>query len=108
MIEDERDPAWKAKLKYGRLKTPYSHFTGLAEGVVSELSGGFSCPPGKALMGMKMWALSPEKALDLLQTVAKDIGFVIDGKTYLYDTEPTEPPSDHPRGYDIQFTPFEE
>ncbi len=34
---------WELKLKYGESKTPYIHFTTLADGVVGELTKGFEC-----------------------------------------------------------------
>jgi hypothetical protein len=55
---------WKLDLRYGRRTTPYSHYTGIAEGEVGEL-------------------------------------------VQIYATDPAEPPGENPRGYDIQFTPFE-
>jgi hypothetical protein len=42
---------WKLKLKFGKLKTPFRHYSVIAEGVVGELKDGFSCRPGSAFMG---------------------------------------------------------
>lgn len=98
---------WKLDLRYGRRTTPYSHYTGFAEGEVGELAHGFSCRPGPAIMGMKMWASSTEVAADLIRAIGDQFGFTATGRVHIYDTEPTEPPGEYPGGYDIQFTLFE-
>ena len=98
---------WRLDLRYGRRRTPYSHYTGIAEGEVGELSDGFSCRPGPAFMGMKMWASSTEEATDMVHVIGAQIGFTTTGRIQIYRTEPAEPPGENPRGYDIQFTPFE-
>jgi hypothetical protein len=103
---DRPDRIWKLKLRYGRLKTPYRHYTVIAEGVVGELAQGFSCPAGDAFMGMKTWASSPDEAMDMIHVIGKEIGFTVTGRMYLYDTEPSQPPRATPHGYDIAFTPF--
>jgi hypothetical protein len=52
--QDQADKDWKLKLRYGKLKTQYKHFTALAEGIVEgELRHGYECPPGNAWMGIK-------------------------------------------------------
>ena len=104
---DDDDKHWKLKLRYGRLTTPYNHYTVLAEGVVAELAEGFSCPPGSAWMAMKTWASSPDESADMIRVIGKEIGFTVTGKTHVYDTEPVQPPKDDPYGYDIKFTPFD-
>lgn len=104
MANDEKD--WKLKLRYGKLHTPYKHFTVLAEGVVGDLEEGFSCPPGNAVMGMKVWASSADEAGELIQNIGEDIGFAVDGRIEIYESEPMEPPTEDPYGYDINFTPF--
>jgi len=103
---DTPDRDWKLKLRYGQLKTPYRHYTGIAEGKVGELKQGFSCPPGSAFMGMKMWAASSDEASDMMQAIGRDIGFTVTGRIQIYETEPAEPPGENPRGYDIGFKPF--
>ncbi|MEO6540793.1 MAG: hypothetical protein ABIN74_07390 [Ferruginibacter sp.] len=105
MEENEKD--WKLKLRYGKLKTPYKHFTILAEGEVDELDGGFECPKGNAFMGMKIWAKSIEGSSDVYQSIAEQIGFKITGNLDIFDSAPEQPPSENPSGYDINFTPFQ-
>jgi hypothetical protein len=97
---------WKLKLRFGKIKTPYKHFTVIAEGTAREEMKDFSCPPGKAFMAMKTWSSSPDESGHMAQVIGEQIGFDVTGKVEIYETEPTQPPSEHPRGYDIQFTPF--
>jgi hypothetical protein len=104
MGELEKD--WKLKLKYGKLATPYKHFTIIAPGEVNELSGGFECPKGNAFMGMKIWAESFEQAADVFQSIGNQIGFKTTGDLELFESDPIEPPDENPFGYDIKFTPF--
>ena len=104
---ESEDKNWKLKLRYGKLKTPFQHFTLIVEGtVVERLSEGFSCPRGSAFMGMKVWATSSEEACDMIQGIAEHIGFEVTGKISVFETEPTSPPRENPHGYDIKFTPF--
>ena len=97
---------WKLKLRYGKLITPYIHYTVIAEGIVDDLLEGFECPKGNAFMGMKIWAESFEESVDVFQSIGGQIGFRIIGKLQIYESEPKEPPGENPLGYDIKFTPF--
>ena len=99
---------WKLKLRYGKIKTAYQHFTVLAEGKIEQPLEDFDCPVGNVIMGMKVWASSSDEAIDMIQVIGEDIGFKTTGRVYIYDTEPTLPPQNKPHGYDIQFTPFNE
>jgi len=47
------DKNWKLKLRFGLLRTPYKHFTVVAEGVAGHLVDGYSCPPASACLAMK-------------------------------------------------------
>ena len=69
MEENEKD--WRLKLRYGKLETPYKHFTVIAEGEVDELKDGFECPEGSAFMAMKIWAESHEESFDVYQSIAE-------------------------------------
>jgi hypothetical protein len=104
MENSEKD--WKLKLRYGKMQTPYNHFTVIAEGIVEKLEEGFECPPGNAFMGMKVWASSTGEASDMIKVIGKQIGFEVNGSIQVYDTEPEQPPGENPHGYDIKFTPF--
>jgi len=105
---DDSTKDWKLKLRYGKLKTDYKHFTVLADGVVGDLQDGFECRPGRAWMAMKTWALDGDQSADMLQVIGKQVGFSVDGKIMIYDTDPEEPPGDKPYGYGIGFTPYDE
>jgi hypothetical protein len=107
MAESANETDWKLKLRYGRLKTPYAHFTAIAEGVMRSAANPFECPEGSAFMGMKAWASSSGEAADMVSVIGKDIGFEVTGDVQIYDTEPEQPPRENPHGYDIKFTPFE-
>jgi hypothetical protein len=97
---------WKLKLRYGQLKTSFKHFTVIADGVVGELEEGFECRPGKAYMGMKTWAADTGESANMIKVIGEQIGFTVVGKIEVFETEPTEPPSENPHGYDIKFTPY--
>jgi len=104
--QDQYSSDWKLKLRYGKLHTPYKHFTAFAEGRMEKESSAFECPLGPAWMAMKMWATDADESGDMIQVIGGQIGFTVTGKIEIYDTEPTQPPRDKPFGYDISFTPF--
>jgi hypothetical protein len=106
MSDDPKD--WKRKLRYGKVKTEFKHFTALADGVVGNLTSGFECRPGRAWMAMKTWAIDADESADMIQVIGREIGFKVDGRIQIYSTEPTQPPSDKLHGYDIKFTPYDE
>lgn len=106
MNNPEKD--WRLKLRFGKIQTPYQHFTVIAEGVAREEMQDFLCPPGQAFMAMKTWASSPDESGHMVQVIAEQIGFDVTGRIEIYETEPAQPPREHPYGYDIQFTPFQE
>ena len=53
MSSEQPEKDWKLKLRYGKLATPYQHYTAIAEGVVGQLADGFVCRPGSAFIAMK-------------------------------------------------------
>ena len=106
MNTDEPEKDWKLRLRYGRLETPYRHYTVIAEGVVSEEIADLQCPAGKAFMAMKAWAASADESADMIQAVGEQMGFTVTGRIHIYQTEPTRPPGPDPFGYDVNFTPF--
>ena len=99
---------WRQKLKDGRIQTPFNHYSLLADGIAEDLASGFECPPGRAWMSLKVWAPSEEAAVDMVQAIGNKIGFELDGKIMLYETEPDEPPAERPFAYSIDFTPYNE
>jgi hypothetical protein len=107
MDDENQSKNWKLKLRYGKLKTPFQHFTLLADGVVGDLIEGFSCRPGRAIMGMKIWALSEEESFDVIRAIGEQIGFTVTGRVLLYQTAPDSPPRENPHAYGITFTPYD-
>ena len=103
----QQEQDWKSKLRFGKLTTPYEHYTVIAEGVVGELAEGYSCRAGSAFMSMKTWASSPEEATDMVLAIGSHIGFRISGEIHVFESNPSKPPGDRPLGYDIQFKPFD-
>jgi hypothetical protein len=100
---------WKLKLRYGKLKTPFQHFTVLVDGLLAQQS-----TSSRAIMGVRIWAQDAEAAEEIVRDYATRVGFKPDGKSWVYDTEPEEPPSDQPSVYGCVFerysgeTPAEE
>jgi hypothetical protein len=107
MDSEEQLKDWKLKLRYGKMKTPFHHYTVIAEGLVEKLEHGFECRQGPAFMGMKTWATSSEESADMITAIGKDIGFKVTGRIQIYETEPSEPPCEKPYGYNINFTSFD-
>jgi len=97
---------WKLKLRYGKLKTEFSHYTVIADGEVMEANSDFESVLGPAMMGIKVWATDSQEAADLTFYVAEQVGFKPTGDMKVYDTEAQEPPGENPRGYDINFTAY--
>lgn len=106
MTEFDARPNWKLDLRYGRLSTPFRHFTLIADGVVGELQAGFTCPAGPAVMAMKVWASDAAEAGDMVVAIGRQIGFSVTGKLEVYETEAEQPPGPNPHGYAIGFTPY--
>jgi hypothetical protein len=98
---------WKLKLRYGRAKTQFRHFTVLADGDVTEANADLKTQVGPAFFGMSVWASDSDEAIDMAQVIGKHLGFACTRNIYVYDTEPAEPPGDEPRGYNLNFTPYE-
>ncbi|XVJ64613.1 MAG: hypothetical protein HEQ40_05900 [Lacibacter sp.] len=97
---------WKLKLRYGKIKTPYQHFTVIANGTAKDVDIDFNCADGNAFMGMKVWASSENEAAELVEVIGKQIGFTVTGNIEIYNSEPLEPPKENPFGYHIRFTPY--
>ena len=71
---------WFLKLKYGKIKTPFHHYTVLldvfAEKEVTDYNSNV-CPEGNAWMGVKVWANDADEAADIACTFARSIGLEI-------------------------------
>jgi hypothetical protein len=107
-MSDKPDRDWKLKLRYGKLATPYRHFTLLADGLIRESNENNGCPAGPAFMAMKAWASSADEAVEMIGFIGPELGFAVTGRIQVYDTDPAQPPRDEPFGYDINFTPYAE
>lgn len=99
---------WKVKLRYGKISTLFQHFSVIAEGHVVDLSAGFASSTGRAFMGMKAWATDADEAMDMIRTIAPRVGFQVEGKIYVYETEAEEPPRETPHGYSLKFTRYDD
>jgi hypothetical protein len=66
---------WKLKLRYGKLTTPYKHYTLIAPVVINEYIDDFAAKPGTAYIGMKVWATDSNEAVDLLESIGNQTGF---------------------------------
>lgn len=98
---------WKLNLRYGKTSTPYKHYTVVADGEVLEVLEGFEHSPGKAWMGMKVWATDQDEAANMVKVIGREVGFKVTGRILIYDTDPKQPPGDKPHGYDINFSSYE-
>jgi len=106
MAIEESTSDWKLKLRYGKIRTPFKHFTAIADGEVEALVDGFSCPAGPAIMAIKTWSSGPDETADMVVAIGRQIGFSANGKIEIYETEPEQPPGQNPHGYSIHFTPY--
>ena len=97
---------WRLKLRYGQLKTPFTHCTVIARGRIVAPHPEFNTTVGNAYMGMKVWASSYDEAADMTAVIGKELGFIVRGKIEVFNTAPEQPPRDKPHGYSINFTPF--
>lgn len=99
---------WRLRLRLGKDKTRFLHYTVLLDGSVTQETS-FDCPIGNAWMGIKVWALNDNMAADIACSIADEIGFKVKNSKHsvqIYDTQPQQPPHDKPYGYDINFTPY--
>ena len=103
---DKPNKYWKLKLRLGLLTSPYRHYSIIAEGIAGEMAEAYDCPKGNAYMGLKVWATSTDEASEMIQVIAAQIGFNIQGHINVYTSEPTEPPQKYPFGYGINFHSF--
>jgi hypothetical protein len=96
------DPLWRLKLRYGRLKTAFSHHAILMDGVPdaavqSDMRGFFA---------ISIWAPSSDEAIAMARCAAETMGFRPDGRTYVYAAEPREPPLARPHGYGVTISRY--
>lgn len=104
----ENDKDWKLKLRYGKIRTPYQHFTAIAEGVVVKSDNSLQYPAGPAIITLRTWARDSGQSIELIQSLGNELGYDITGNIQIYETDPERPPKDKPYGYGLNFTPFED
>lgn len=103
----EAEKNWKLKLRYGKLQTPFQHFTMMADGEIVETNEDFDIEAGTpAWFSMNLWALDGEQAVDMIITIGRHIGFEATGEIFTYSTDAREPPGEQPRAYGLNFTPY--
>ncbi|QXV64986.1 hypothetical protein INP83_18170 [Mucilaginibacter sp. 21P] len=95
---------WKLKLRYGKKKTPFSHYTIITPVRITEYIEDFKSGPGTAYLGVKIWATTTDEAIELVQNIGQQTGYEIIGKIEVYDTDPLEPPGDNPYAYGFNFS----
>jgi hypothetical protein len=97
---------WKLKLRYGRLKTNFRHYTLLADGEIATPNADYRTEVGPAVFGMKVWAPNIDEAVDMIRVIGRHLGFLPLGHIQVYETEPDEPPRQQPHGYHLKFIPY--
>ncbi|MES2469347.1 MAG: hypothetical protein V4675_18720 [Verrucomicrobiota bacterium] len=108
MSTEEAPSDWKLKLRYGKLETPYKHFTAFADGRMTLTAHDFDCPLGPAWMALKTWAVDADQSADMIRVIGERLGFVVTGRVEIHESEPNQPPKEKPSGYDANFTPYSE
>lgn len=104
------DKNWLQKLKLGKIKTQFHHYTVLVDVFAEEDITDYEsnvCPKGKAWMGVKVWATDTEEAGDVAFQLAQSLGFEIN-EIQIFNTEPEQPPTENPSAYGVNYTPYEE
>jgi hypothetical protein len=98
------DNDWKPKLRYGRLKTTYKHYTLIAPVLIEQYIEDFDVDAGTAYIGAKIWATHSNEATDMLLRIGSQTGYKITGNIEIYETDPKQPPGDYPEAYSINFS----
>ena len=104
MADIESD--WKLKLRYGRLKTDFKHFTVLSDGMIEVPNSEFETAIGPSIMGLKVWVTDIEEVEDIVRAVGRNLGFNANGEIQIYESEPEQPPSKNPSAYGANFTAY--
>ena len=104
-MENEKD--WKVKLRYGKLKTAFQHYSIIAPVIISEYIEEFEAKPGKAYVSMKVWVAHIDDAFEVIEDVGEQTGFKITGKIEVYETEPDSPPDVSPNVYNVKFSYYD-
>jgi hypothetical protein len=105
-MTDEAPRNWKLLLRYGRLRTPYEHFTVFADVQVIEANADLGSHAGPGWMSMNVWASSADAAAEIICDIAPQVGAEVRGRWEVYKTEPREPPQDVPFAYELRFVAY--
>lgn len=97
---------WKLKLKYGKLKTDFIHYTVLADASCCKVNAKYNCPDGPAWASMKMWSKNEKECADMIKYFGNKMGFICLGDIQIHISEPVKPPKKKPFGYDLKFNPY--
>ena len=98
---------WNLKLRYGKLKSPFTHFATITKGTFEEAFPEYGCPAGDAVMGLKVWAQDAREAARVSIAFGESIGFLASNDSEVYEAAPEEPPKQEPYVYQWTFHPFE-
>lgn len=98
---------WTLRLRYGKLKTAFSHVTVIAEGEIAVSNPDFETRAGMAsFFTIHAWATDDDEALDMVVTIGRQVGFNTTGRIHLYKTDPKQPPGDTPFAYGLAFRQY--
>lgn len=103
MIKD-----WKLKLRYGKITTPYKHFTLIIPILIENYLQDFDAAPGAAYMGIKIWATDENQAMEIIEDIAEENGFAITGGISIYVTDADRAPEEDPYAYGANFSYYKE
>ena len=104
---------WFLKLKYGKIKTPFQHYTVLLDVYAGKEITDYNsnvCPEGNAWMSVKVWANDADEAADIACALASNLGLALNknNSIQVFSTKPEMPPQEKPFAYDSNFTPYDE
>jgi len=103
----EKFSDWKLKLRYGKLKTPFTHFTVIADCKVLKPNESLGSYGKQGFFGLKVWAEDVNEAAHMTMLVAKHYDLKVGETSDVFKTDPVQPPGENPSSYDANFTPYE-
>jgi hypothetical protein len=86
----------------------FTHYAIVADGRIVEANAEFGTEPGPAVISMKAWASNTEEAVDMIVEVSNRFGFKLAGEIEIYVTAPDAEAKDHPFGYDVGFSRYDD
>jgi len=98
---------WKLKLRYGKLKTAFRHFTVIADGEIQASNPDFGTEAGSAaFFSITAWATDNNEAIDMVVNIGRHVGFNASGRIYVYVTDPQQPPKEQPYAPSLNFRQY--